>query len=710
MNTIDSSAHATSQFITTSGSEPQGPVPAPCPEGHSPARPSSSAVECEDAEADRGPRYIRATYDCADDKIRIRASSRVDSETYHQLKAAGFSWAPKQSLFYAVWSPEREDVATWLAGELDEEDTTLAERAEVRAGRFDGYQDRRAVEAEGARQAVARIADGIPLGQSILVGHHSERRARRDAKRIENGIRKAIDLFETSEYWERRARAALRHAAYVERSGVRARRIKKLEAEGRGWQRKREDAARALKVWRSLHLDESLTRRDGEPSTFLQRALYVSGRGLAPSGIWSDLRDGKLTPETAQGQCIELYEGIVPVCDRWGVHIHNRLIYERMMLEADGGLAGARFDYQVGGKVQRGGKWFTIRKVNRAGGALSSVSVSGHFASVITLDEITGYEPPSEGAAEKVKAANDRGPMCNYPGAGFAHTTAAEWKALPRWSGDRYTQNHPETETHGRHRTKCRPTKNFSIECVYITNARRVDPPLRAAGAAPAPQPEPPETDIVTLSAETAHLERAQDARAARDAKATPFREMAAGLKAGVAVVAAPQLFPTPPLLAARMVMAARLEPGLCVLEPNGGTGSLIQAVIDRVDTEVLTYEINRDLCSALERRFPSHKVQVRCRDFLEVSDFQGSYPRILMNPPFANGQDIAHIRHALTFLAPGGVLVGLCADGARQREQLRPQIEAAGGTWESIPDSGFAGTSVQVALLTVRAPTSFGT
>ena len=34
-------------------------------------------------------------------------------------------------------------------------------------------------------------------------------------------------------------------------------------------------------------------------------------------------------------------------------------------------------------------------------------------------------------------------------------------------------------------------------------------------------------------------------------------------------VVVAPQLFPTPPALAARMVEAADLKPGLCVLEPS---------------------------------------------------------------------------------------------------------------------------------------------
>ncbi len=56
---------------------------------------------------------------------------------------------------------------------------------------------------------VERLAAMIPPGQPILVGHHSERRARRDAQRIENGMKRAVMLFERAEYWEERARRSL---------------------------------------------------------------------------------------------------------------------------------------------------------------------------------------------------------------------------------------------------------------------------------------------------------------------------------------------------------------------------------------------------------------------------------------------------------------------------------------------------------------------
>jgi hypothetical protein len=172
-----------------------------------------------------------ATYSPDDNKLRLYASSRLDKETYDKVKAAGFKWAPKQELFVApMWTPSREDLLIEMAGEIDDEDKSLVERAEERADRFDDYSANRASDAESARKRVAAIADNIPFGQPILVGHHSEKHARADAKRIENGMRKAVNMWKQSGYWADRAKGCLRAAKYKELPAVRARRIKTLEA------------------------------------------------------------------------------------------------------------------------------------------------------------------------------------------------------------------------------------------------------------------------------------------------------------------------------------------------------------------------------------------------------------------------------------------------------------------------------------------------
>ena len=120
-----------------------------------------------------------ATYSPEDNKLRLYALSRLPAAVYARVTAAGFKWAPKQQLFVApMWTPEREDLLIELCGEIGDEDTSLVERAEERADRFEEYSDKRTDDAERARAAVSEIADGIPLGQPILVGHHSAKRAR----------------------------------------------------------------------------------------------------------------------------------------------------------------------------------------------------------------------------------------------------------------------------------------------------------------------------------------------------------------------------------------------------------------------------------------------------------------------------------------------------------------------------------------------------
>jgi len=57
---------------------------------------------------------------------------------------------------------------------------TTRERREARAARLREWADKREAKAQAGFQAVHDLADSIPMGQPILVGHHSEAHARRD--------------------------------------------------------------------------------------------------------------------------------------------------------------------------------------------------------------------------------------------------------------------------------------------------------------------------------------------------------------------------------------------------------------------------------------------------------------------------------------------------------------------------------------------------
>jgi 16S rRNA G1207 methylase RsmC len=111
--------------------------------------------------------------------------------------------------------------------------------------------------------------------------------------------------------------------------------------------------------------------------------------------------------------------------------------------------------------------------------------------------------------------------------------------------------------------------------------------------------------------------------------------------------------------------------------------------------------EINSSLVENL-MLLAFHRIDIHQADFLSLdSQYLGTFDKIIMNPPFENGVDIKHIKHALTMLKPGGRLVALCANGPRQREAFKDMAEY----WEDLPQDSFKeqGTRVNVALMVLN-------
>ena len=61
--------------------------------------------------------------------------------------------------------------------------------------------------ADARHNAANEIAKFIPPGQPILVGHHSEKRHRRDLAKIDNNMRKSIEAQNTAKYYDEKAQA-----------------------------------------------------------------------------------------------------------------------------------------------------------------------------------------------------------------------------------------------------------------------------------------------------------------------------------------------------------------------------------------------------------------------------------------------------------------------------------------------------------------------
>ncbi|MFF4292123.1 DUF3560 domain-containing protein [Streptomyces vinaceus] len=141
-----------------------------------------------------------------------------------------------------------------------EAEADRAERAEDRAERFGDRADRASASSDARHQAARDIMRHIPFGQPILVGHHSQRRAERDAERIDSNMRKSIDEGKRAEYWANRSRSAEQYAEHRNNPQVTLRRLDRLGAELRQQERYRDQAVeRGWDPGRHVRLIEDLT-------------------------------------------------------------------------------------------------------------------------------------------------------------------------------------------------------------------------------------------------------------------------------------------------------------------------------------------------------------------------------------------------------------------------------------------------------------------
>ncbi|MDR4483853.1 MAG: hypothetical protein R3B95_11680 [Nitrospirales bacterium] len=166
--------------------------------------------------------------------------------------------------------------------------------------------------------------------------------------------------------------------------------------------------------------------------------------------------------------------------------------------------------------------------------------------------------------------------------------------------------------------------------------------------------------------------------------------------------------FPTPVELADDLIQTANIGPEMDCLEPSAGSGRIAEALVRRVGkSHVWTIERDLEKCAKLHKE----GYLVDCGDFLAM-DFTRKWDRIVMNPPFANQQDIDHVMHAyLWCLKHGGKLVSVMSAGTTFRQTAKAKefraLVDTHGYINTLPEDAFkeSGTGVRTIVVVLDKP-----
>lgn len=167
--------------------------------------------------------------------------------------------------------------------------------------------------------------------------------------------------------------------------------------------------------------------------------------------------------------------------------------------------------------------------------------------------------------------------------------------------------------------------------------------------------------------------------------------------------------FPTPAPLVNQMVQLADIKPGMTVLEPSAGKGDIADAA-RAAGGAVDVVELSTTLHPILAAK--GHRLAGG--DFDTFTPPAGGYDRILMNPPFSNGLDAAHVMRAYGMLKPGGRLVAITGEGVHFRTDakargFRDWLEENNAEVQKLPEgsfkSAFRPTGVATRLVVLDKP-----
>lgn len=279
------------------------------------------------------------------------------------LKANGWRWSRGLAAWYLPQSRDREPRVLVLERTRDqladaglevslgidytqrpteEVERDREERAQARAERLGRRAVADADAAAAAEERGRRISAGIPLGQPLLIGHHSERRHRRDIGRIHQSIRQSIEAEQRSAENARRAELAATESDRRRNPLQVARRITDLEREQRRIRRSIEGYTRGR---------ELVPPAAGDHAARLERELAGTTEQLE---YWQRVRQAQVD------------EGLATD--------YSREVIDR------------------GDSIEYRGSWYEVVRANPKSVSVRS-RVGGNWTDTIPYTQITGHRP-----------------------------------------------------------------------------------------------------------------------------------------------------------------------------------------------------------------------------------------------------------------------------------------------------------------------------
>jgi hypothetical protein len=199
--------------------------------GHEPAGINDRARQGEEVE-----NMADVTIDTEDAGALMEGTTRDMAETIKATRQ-GWRWSRNLGSWYLARTLRPETVTAkvqatirhleaegitveWIDGERADDEERARRRYERDKELVDAHQEKaEKLKAEGDayNQRSKELADMIPMGQPILVGHHSERRHRKHLDKIHNDMGKAVGAWKAAERREEKAKAAATRVAKADR-------------------------------------------------------------------------------------------------------------------------------------------------------------------------------------------------------------------------------------------------------------------------------------------------------------------------------------------------------------------------------------------------------------------------------------------------------------------------------------------------------------